>query len=1039
MKSSSVSTIQQTILVTLFLGLPLVAGGPLGSIGKGQFLKWDADQPVTYQIDPGTLGVTSAEAGTQLVRDAFARWNAVTTSRLTATDSGFIPVDVDSSNIQEFLNVPQEHTSIIFDADGGIIDLVLGDNASNNVLGFASPLFPDEENFYTYGIAVLNGTQSARPGFSQTVTHELGHLLGLDHTQVNNDQRSVNGARAFVPLMFPLALNGQGNVPLRDDIAWFSWLYPAPGVNMGSISGRVLRRSGLPIPGVHVVAVKLTGTGGNVFEALDDIVSSVSDFGVNGHGRFEIPGLPAGDYRLFIEPIQASFTGGSGVGPFDVRFTDFPRDYYNGPDESGDPGSDDPTLSIPLTIGAGTSIESIDMMTNNAGVLPDTLRLLRDDDSRIYEFPEGFSFPFNGRLYGFVYVNSDGNLTFVQDDSSSFARDTERMLTGPPRIAPLFTDLDPSRVGEISVESAPGSLRFRWEGVPEFVEAPEMAPPNDFSVTLFSTGSILFEYGQIAVTPDGFQQAIVGIVPGFLGTTAGESTDLSVATGLSASGVHFESFLGGSFDLSGMTIEFTAEEFDLFYPYYVADAGTFSAFAATNFSGNDVITTLESRDPDGTLSFQLIDIAGEQGIETRGLLVADNPHQESLAADQQFAKTGAEIFDVPVVTEQNAWVRLTAPTDQLASFFQFGNGLAGPLTQLDGGVAVSEQAMVLYFTRPLQGPFLFSDTESDVSTALHIANPNDVATMVEVTYFLPTGTEGVSNVMRSIPAEGVLRESMSSLLNSTDPISDGWIKVEVVSGPGAVGFASYQLDDSVFGLSAVTESQFETLYSAQLANGGTAPLFFFTNLKIVNTSNTPRFVTFTAVDENGGDFGIGTFSTLIVAGGTFQKSVGEIFSVGPATGNLTVGSLTVTADGPGVVGDVVFGDPLAAEFTAALLLQSRTFTKAIFSQVANGQTNPEDKSTDAFTGLAFSNPSETETITINVEVFDAQGVSAGSAMVELGPGERQSDLVENLVPGSSSLLGGYICVESTGPAVAQQLFGNSLLTFLSAVPPTIVQ
>ena len=76
--------------------------------------------------------------------------------------------------------------------------------------------------------------------------------------------------------------------------------------------------------------------------------------------------------------------------------------------------------------------------------------------------------------------------------------------------------------------------------------------------------------------------------------------------------------------------------------------------------------------------------------------------------------------------------------------------------------------------------------------------------------------------------------------------------------------------------------------------------------------------------------------------------VAQIFAI--SREGLTVGSLELQADGPGVVGDVLFGDPTAGSYAAALQLQTQTFTEGIFSQVVNTQ--------DFFTGLALYNPQD---------------------------------------------------------------------------------
>ena len=169
----------------------LFPGGPLGIEGNGVILKWDSSSPIVYRIDPGSLGTRDHEDGAQLVRDAFGRWEAVETSEIGFEDGGNLDVDVDATNYMPFLDppqpvldTPQPAVSIIFDADGEITDDLLGAGSSNNVLGFAAPSFP-VNGLYTYGIAVLNGLNAERPSLPQTITHELGHLVGLDHLRLS--------------------------------------------------------------------------------------------------------------------------------------------------------------------------------------------------------------------------------------------------------------------------------------------------------------------------------------------------------------------------------------------------------------------------------------------------------------------------------------------------------------------------------------------------------------------------------------------------------------------------------------------------------------------------------------------------------------------------------------------------------------------------------------------------------------------------------------------------------------------------------------
>src|SRR5271157_4892012 len=95
------------------------------------------------------------------------------------------------------------------------------------------------------------------------------------------------------------------------------------------------------------------------------------------------------------------------------------------------------------------------------------LAALDDDDSRQVNLP--FPFPFFGNTYNQVFVNSDGNLTFTAGDSASTQRSLGRMTAGPPRISPLFDDLNPARTaGGVRMFSESTRVVVSWVNVPEW-------------------------------------------------------------------------------------------------------------------------------------------------------------------------------------------------------------------------------------------------------------------------------------------------------------------------------------------------------------------------------------------------------------------------------------------------------------------------------------------------------------------------------------------------------------------------------------------
>jgi hypothetical protein len=167
---------------------------------------------------------------------------------------------------------------------------------------------------------------------------------------------------------------------------------------------------------------------------------------------------------------------------------------------------------------------------------PDTgTRLsLSDDDSEPVTL--SFSFPFYGRTYSQVFVNSDGNLTFGQKDDASTERNVGRLVGGPPRVAPLLADLNPETGGSVSAQDLRDHLTVTWRAVPQF----DHTDRNTFQVTLWADGRVDFVYDQELTS--GIDAGVTGVAPG--GGEGGlTAVDFSTAAGVSGGeGALAESF-----------------------------------------------------------------------------------------------------------------------------------------------------------------------------------------------------------------------------------------------------------------------------------------------------------------------------------------------------------------------------------------------------------------------------------------------------------------------------------------------------------------
>ena len=345
---------------------PLYVGGP--GTGEGFPFVWNIN-PLTYWTDQGNLGSLGNTAANDLVQQAFQAWQSVPTSTLTFSPAGALSTDIQTGaqylSLENDLNncfVPlppgslAKGRSIIYDTDGSILQ-DLGEDP-NSILGFATALCfttTGANNNFNRGLALINGKSVTGPSSTTEVkavmTHEFGHMIGLDHSQINLDCLTVGpGAPSCdlqgLPTMFPVLIDAvEMSTLATDDIAGISALYPTSNFasSTGRITGHVLFSYGqTPAQGFNVIARKtdnplviaVSNVSGFLFTA--DAGNPVypwpgSDFGSRDPaliGFYDIPGLPPGDYTVGVEAIHNSepipFVLGSGLGPIGDLGFQFP-------------------------------------------------------------------------------------------------------------------------------------------------------------------------------------------------------------------------------------------------------------------------------------------------------------------------------------------------------------------------------------------------------------------------------------------------------------------------------------------------------------------------------------------------------------------------------------------------------------------------------------------------------------------------------------------------------------------------------------------
>ncbi|MFB3902616.1 MAG: PKD domain-containing protein [Acidobacteriota bacterium] len=457
----------------------------------------------------------------------------------------------------------------------------------------------------------------------------------------------------------------------------------------------------------------------------------------------------------------------------------------------------------------------------------------------------------------------------------------------------------------------------------------------------------------------------------------------------------------GAVSLASVVI--TVEPSRRLIPFYQQSDNSWTGVAVSNYSADAA-----------TVQFRLFNETGE---------VAAGPVPRILPPGQQFAQLGWEIFGLPSDAPAEGWIELQSANTDLASFFIFGGG-----TALDGSVEALHCGKAVHFTRVFQGAKTWRGRGA--STYLGLVNASSQTAHVELTLRVPTGgafgeTQVLASAVRDIPPSGCLQESIEELFGNVT-VTDGLVTA-VTSDESLLGFGLIKVETLAtgIGLSGITEqASAPVLFSGQLASGAGA---VYTSLRLLNLADVPRRVFLSTISEDGTR--LGEVKVLdLAAGGAFQQDLGTFFGFDPEA--LSVGSLRVDSDGPGIVGDIIFGSP-DGQWAAAMPLQGVLARKALFSQVAN---IPDS----FFTGMALHNP-QGRTAEVAIKVWTADGTEIGSGDVVLAPGTRISNLLTELVPSSAGATGGYVTVESTEPVVLQQLYGDCGQTLMAAVPPTVIE
>jgi hypothetical protein len=251
-----------------------------------------------------------------------------------------------------------------------------------------------------------------------------------------------------------------------------------------------------------------------------------------------------------------------------------------------------------------------------------------------------FTLNFYGRAQTLAWVNSDGNITFGVRDTAITSRDVSRLLTGAPRIAAFFADLDPSAGGTVFVRSAADALTVTWCGVRVF----DSSRQATLQTSVFPDGTIEMKYAGAPAfaAVDGIAALSPGNTDTFLPVDLSTSATRTVSGGTGAVGERFS--LRPDLDLVALSRKFYRTHADRYDQLVIwtdevmtpEDAFSFEVTVANDIAG---------------IGLDRFDASGEFGSNELGSLVQmdaiskfpDDPTTKFLGENNTLSVIGQEV------------------------------------------------------------------------------------------------------------------------------------------------------------------------------------------------------------------------------------------------------------------------------------------------------------------------------------------------------------------------------------------------------------
>lgn len=258
-------------------------------------LRWPAG-PISWQMNNNPASnISGSRPFADVVRQSFTTWSSIPTAIITFAEGSPTTAGLgyDGKNVVVASLTTDQWISLGVGEDvlaftlSKWADTAGSTTPSGQPAAFAGQFLDADIVFDPLVPFSTDDTKSpSKYDFQSVLTHEIGHLLGLDHTPVNS---ATMFWEAGSDSLLQRSLS-------TDDMSGVSSIYPsALFLSKGTVQGTVRTTTNFPVYGAVVVALNASG---------QPVASAVTDPG----GQYSIMGLDAGSYTVFVQSLDGFTT-----------------------------------------------------------------------------------------------------------------------------------------------------------------------------------------------------------------------------------------------------------------------------------------------------------------------------------------------------------------------------------------------------------------------------------------------------------------------------------------------------------------------------------------------------------------------------------------------------------------------------------------------------------------------------------------------------------------------------------------------------------